>query len=623
MPVSIASLQDMNDLQNMLLSKMSDLESRLMAALSTKVDVQNLTVIDPRIQATVNAMATGVLTASDVSSSLAQVLNSKLTVNATCQCFDPRVAQALQSGLSSANSAIGSQAVANVAAIGTQAVANAAAMAALNTSLTASASTSLTRALTPVLSSVSSLYNSSIAQSTAISAVNASIGSTSNTLGLSLASLAVSLAGSGSSLSSAISSIGTVNTAQLSSAIVAVSSTSTINGIQLSASVASLGSSVNSSLTALSTQTSAGLRSLSFNLTTYYVDVRNLTTIDGEVAAVVTSMVSAGGSSSNALATILASKLNSSQVSALITASIRCQTLPPAVLNGDPSSCAGTVSAGSCAPTCFQGYSASGAYGCVAGTWVGSPVCRPNPCAPLLTPPTNGAASIINGTTGMNSTFSCNAGFSLVGTSVATCLASGSWSAAVPTCAPNGQTPTGAVPGCAVSTITTTGVYYMAIPGFLGDVFLAFCRVDPDGTKWLMFQRRTDTASFEQNWATYAAGFGTPTTNNFTGPSFWLGLNRLNRLTSSGLWKLRVDLQEIYSGSFQSYYQLYSTFSIGSASTRYTLTCGGTTSGTAGDSLCGTHSGYGFDTYDNDASPGCVAAYKVRTDWRHCTSPGP
>ena len=589
----------------MLLGKISDLETRLMSALnmglSTKVDVQNLTAIDSKIQSTVAAMIAGTQP-STPGNALAAALNSKLAMNATCQCYDPRVAQTLQTGLASATAAVGSQAAATTSAI-----------AALNSSLAGSTSASLMAAIAPVLSSV-------VQQSAAITAANSALQSSSSTLGMSLTSLAASLAGSTSSLSNAVSAIGTVNTVQLSTAIASVNSTATAGVFQLSATVSSVAvaaagtmaavASVNSSLTAVAAQAVTGLRLLNSSLTSYYVDVRNLSTIDREVAVVVTSLVNAAPGASNALASALASKLNTSQVTALITSSIRCQTLPPLVANGDAAACAGTVSAGSCMPMCNPGYSPSGSFGCVAGTWIGSPVCSPNPCA-LLTPPTNGAASIINGTTGMNSSFSCNAGFTLLGAASATCLTTGNWSVAVPVCLPNGQSPAGAVSSCTVSTITTTGVYYMAIPGFLGDVFLAFCRVDPDGTKWLMFQRRTDTASFQQPWATYVAGFGTPTTNNVTGPSFWLGLDRLNRITSTGTWKIRIDLQEIYSGGFQSYFQLYSTFSIGNAATRYRLTCGGTTSGTAGDSLCGYHSGAGFYTYDSDTpSSACANTYK-------------
>ncbi len=135
----------------------------------------------------------------------------------------------------------------------------------------------------------------------------------------------------------------------------------------------------------------------------------------------------------------------------------------------------------------------------------------------------------------------------------------------------------------------------MRLTGYPSDTFSAFCRVDSDGTKWLMFQvclrfvwcrgmvvcvshyggeqlclvcscpacsrqRRTDTASFYLDWASYQAGFGTPTTNNITGPSFWLGLQRLNRITSVGSWKLRVDLQNLANSAYG--YELYSTFAV-------------------------------------------------------------
>ncbi len=140
----------------------------------------------------------------------------------------------------------------------------------------------------------------------------------------------------------------------------------------------------------------------------------------------------------------------------------------------------------------------------------------------------------------------------------------------------------------------------MAISGYESDVFPVYCHVDSDNTKWLMFQRRTDVSDFYLNWTMYVGGFYTPSADNANGTSFWLGLERLYRITSVGAWKLRVDLQSINSASLgNTYNETYSVFAVGNASTNYTLTVGGNISGTAGDSLSH-HSGMMFSTFDRD-----------------------
>ncbi|KNC54883.1 uncharacterized protein AMSG_12362 [Thecamonas trahens ATCC 50062] len=94
---------------------------------------------------------------------------------------------------------------------------------------------------------------------------------------------------------------------------------------------------------------------------------------------------------------------------------------------------------------CNQGYSLVGdpTQACQAdGSWGGSaPSCSASSCTPTLTPPTNGAVSATTGVTGDAVSYSCNAGFSIVGAATVTCLTNSSWSAAAPLCAANPCTP--------------------------------------------------------------------------------------------------------------------------------------------------------------------------------------
>ena len=115
--------------------------------------------------------------------------------------------------------------------------------------------------------------------------------------------------------------------------------------------------------------------------------------------------------------------------------------------------------------------------------------------------------------------------------------------------------------------------------------------METDGGGWTVFQRRQDgSVDFYRNWTDYEDGFG-----NLTG-EFWLGLNKIHRLTQEGSNTLRVDLAD-FDGN--TAYAQYSTFSVGDNTTEYTLTVGGY-SGTAGDGLTSQHNGKKFSTPDND-----------------------
>ena len=52
-----------------------------------------------------------------------------------------------------------------------------------------------------------------------------------------------------------------------------------------------------------------------------------------------------------------------------------------------------------------------------------------------MTDPGNGQVTLTSGTTfGQTATYSCNAGYNLVGGSTRTCQAAGNWSGSAPTC---------------------------------------------------------------------------------------------------------------------------------------------------------------------------------------------
>ncbi|WP_432263149.1 fibrinogen-related protein [Cupriavidus sp. TMH.W2] len=144
------------------------------------------------------------------------------------------------------------------------------------------------------------------------------------------------------------------------------------------------------------------------------------------------------------------------------------------------------------------------------------------------------------------------------------------------------------------------GVYLISPPGSAAP-FQVRCDMSRDGGGWTVFQRRySGGIDFYRPWSDYVAGFGA-----LTG-EFWLGLDKLNLLTSSPR-SLRVDLGRYNS---QVAYAKYTTFSVGSAATNYLLSVSGFSGGLAGDSM--TVNGMPFSTYDADHdswSGNCAATF--------------
>ncbi|XP_071168007.1 fibrinogen-like protein A [Mytilus edulis] len=115
-----------------------------------------------------------------------------------------------------------------------------------------------------------------------------------------------------------------------------------------------------------------------------------------------------------------------------------------------------------------------------------------------------------------------------------------------------------------------------------------FCNMTNGG--WTVIQRRKDgSENFRRTWVEYENGFGDLQNE------FWLGNKYLNLLTSSGLYKLRVELVDT-NGIM--YFAEYSTFAVGDATSRYILTINGY-SGNAGNYMS-YNNGYPFSTYDRD-----------------------
>ena len=81
-----------------------------------------------------------------------------------------------------------------------------------------------------------------------------------------------------------------------------------------------------------------------------------------------------------------------------------------------------------------------------------------------------------------------------------------------------------------------------------------------------MFQRRQDgSVNFYVGWANYKNGFGN------LNAEFWLGLDKIYRLTNSDTFKLRVDLKD-WQGSTR--YAEYASFAILDEASKHKLSLG-------------------------------------------------
>ncbi len=108
------------------------------------------------------------------------------------------------------------------------------------------------------------------------------------------------------------------------------------------------------------------------------------------------------------------------------------------------------------------------------------------------------------------------------------------------------------------------GVYTIQPDGM--EPFQVRCDMTSDGGGWTVFQRRHDgSQDFYLTWANYKSGFGN------LNSEFWLGLDKIHRLSKSGQNVLRVDLMDFKNDSA---YAKYGTFSVADGTDKYRLTVG-------------------------------------------------
>uniref|UniRef100_A0A2C9M3U0 Fibrinogen C-terminal domain-containing protein n=1 Tax=Biomphalaria glabrata TaxID=6526 RepID=A0A2C9M3U0_BIOGL len=116
------------------------------------------------------------------------------------------------------------------------------------------------------------------------------------------------------------------------------------------------------------------------------------------------------------------------------------------------------------------------------------------------------------------------------------------------------------------------------------------CDTKTDGGGWIIFQRRINgKVNFYRGWEEYRGGFG-----DFDIGEFYLGNENIFKLTSTGQYDLRIDLE------FKNtkYFAQYEDFKVLSETEKYKLQIGDY-SGYAGDDLS-PHNNMFFSTFDRD-----------------------
>ncbi|KAM4663921.1 ficolin-2-like [Discoglossus pictus] len=117
------------------------------------------------------------------------------------------------------------------------------------------------------------------------------------------------------------------------------------------------------------------------------------------------------------------------------------------------------------------------------------------------------------------------------------------------------------------------------------------CDMHTDGGGWIVFQRRWDgSVDFFRDWKSYKTGFGSRLNE------FWLGNDNLHKISSTGKWELRIDLQDFEN---TKHFAKYSSFQVLGEDEKYKLLLGAFKEGNAGDSMK-YHNNMKFTTKDQD-----------------------
>ncbi|KAK0065332.1 BpsFReD22.2 [Biomphalaria pfeifferi] len=115
------------------------------------------------------------------------------------------------------------------------------------------------------------------------------------------------------------------------------------------------------------------------------------------------------------------------------------------------------------------------------------------------------------------------------------------------------------------------------------------CDTKTDGGRWIIFQRINGKVDFYKGSKEYPDGFG-----DFNIGEFYLGNENIFKLTFTGQYDLRIDLEF----NNKNYFAQYKDFKVLNETEKYKLKIGNY-SGNAGDNLS-YHNNMFFTTFDRD-----------------------
>eukprot|EP00794_Sanderia_malayensis_P019193 gene19193-21115_t len=144
-----------------------------------------------------------------------------------------------------------------------------------------------------------------------------------------------------------------------------------------------------------------------------------------------------------------------------------------------------------------------------------------------------------------------------------------------------------------------------------GKPFNVYCDMETDNKGWTVIQRRIDgSQNFYLNWNDYKKGFGD------LRKEFWLGNDKINRLTKQKNTMIRFDLEDTQGNKA---FAEYSSFSIDNEASKYRVHVAGY-KGTAGNSFSVNGLKFSTKDKDNDSNPGgsCAIAYYGAWWYSYC-----
>ncbi|XP_076113633.1 fibrinogen-like protein A [Mytilus galloprovincialis] len=146
---------------------------------------------------------------------------------------------------------------------------------------------------------------------------------------------------------------------------------------------------------------------------------------------------------------------------------------------------------------------------------------------------------------------------------------------------------------------------YTIYPSKSDEGVKVFCNMTNGG--WTVIQKRIDgKENFNRTWVEYKNGFGD------LQHEFWLGNKYLHLLTSSGSYKLRVELVR---GDGANFYAEYSNFIVGDAQSKYILTVNGYSGNTGDDYMQYYNNGRQFSTFNQSPVHTCILDHGYGAWW--------